>query len=113
MNTLIITDKPFAFQSNNTTIVHSVTKYTDANVSIVQLCPMSMLHSIRANKVIIYEPTMTDYIARLRYFDWLRKIVVFATAIIVTFVYVRGNTVVFTADSRSNFYERIKEVTNA
>lgn len=109
MNTLIITDKPWKFKSSNNTIVNCEERYTDANISIIQLRPIARLHGIRANKVIIYEPTMTDYIAWLRYFDWLRSTVVFATAITVTFVYVRENTIVFTADSRSKFYEYIKE----
>jgi hypothetical protein len=87
MNTLIITDKPFVFKANNTTIVNREDRYTDANVSIRQLCPMMKLHGIRADKVIIYDSSMRNIVQSFRYKEWLRGSVMNSVTRSAVFVY--------------------------
>jgi len=109
MNTLIITDKPWKFKANNTTIVNCDTKYTDANVSIRQLRPMTRLHGIRANKVIIYDNSILNIVQSFRYKEWLRGSVMNSVTLGATFVYVRNNKVIFTG-FLDKFFEYVKGI---
>ena len=109
MNTLIITNKPFAFKANNTTIVNCESRYTDANVSIRQLCPMQRLYGIRADKVIIYDTATLNIVQSFRYKEWLRGSVMNSATRSAVFVYIRNNKVVFNG-LYTAFFEYVKGI---